>query len=139
MATFADGAFWLACLAAVKRTKERNCSRQKSEARATRGHGALAIMPEGRAAQARLVADGRCSAEPTPFLSVLDELCTIEISDDDVVMRFDITSDDVVRTIHMGAEHFRMTKRGHPVDGWTDRRFAWGVARKVTRVFKYGS
>ena len=54
-------------------------------------------------------------------------------------MRFDITGDHVVRTIHMGAEHFRMSKRGHPMDGWTDRRFAWLVAHKVTRLTKYGS
>ena len=58
--------------------------------------GAMArwpVTPEGRAAQAGLAADGICSAEPTPVLSILDELRTIEIDEDEVVMRFDNTGD----------------------------------------------
>ena len=69
--------------------------------------GAMArfpVTPEGRAAQAKLIADGLCYVEPTPFLAVLDELRTIEIGKDEVVMRFDNTGDHVVRTIHMDRE-----------------------------------
>ena len=43
--------------------------------------GAMArwpVTPEGRAAQAELAADGICTTEPTPVLSILDELRTIE-------------------------------------------------------------
>src|SRR5690349_2372212 len=72
------------------------------------GFGAMArwpVTPAGRAAQAQLIADGLCYVEPVPFLSVLDELRTIELGEKEVVMRFDNTGDLVVRTIHMGAEH----------------------------------
>ena len=63
------------------------------------------VTPEGRAAQAKLVADGLCYVEPIPFLAVLDELRTIEIGEDEVVMRFDNSGDHVVRNIHMDGEH----------------------------------
>ena len=29
---------------------------------------------------------------------------------------------------------FGMTKRGQPVDGWTDRLYEWLVARELTRL-----
>jgi len=86
--------------------------------------GAMArfpITPEGRAAQAQLVADGLCYVEPTPFLSVLDELRTIEIGDDEVVMRFDNTGDHVVRTVHMSAAHpagVQPSLQGHSIGRW---------------------
>src|SRR6188508_2622718 len=50
--------------------------------------GAMArfpVTPEGRAAQTKLLADGLCYVEPIPFLSVLDELRTIEVGKDQVV------------------------------------------------------
>ena len=68
------------------------------------GFGAMArwpVTPEGRAAQAQLIADGLCYVEPVPFLAVLDELRTIELGEDEVVMRFDNTGDHVERIIHM--------------------------------------
>jgi hypothetical protein len=86
--------------------------------------GAMArwpVTPEGRAAQATLVADGICSAEPTPVLSILDELRTIEIGEDEVVMRFDNTGDHVVRTVHMNAEHpadVQPSVHGHSIGRW---------------------
>ena len=86
--------------------------------------GAMArwpVTPEGRAAQARLAADGICSAEPTPVLSILDELRTIEIGEDEVVMRFDNTGDHVVRTVHMDAEHpadVQPSPQGHSIGRW---------------------
>jgi hypothetical protein len=86
--------------------------------------GAMArwpVTPEGRAAQRELVADGLCYVEPTPFLAVLDELRTIEIGDDEVVMRFDNSGDHVVRTIHMDAEHpadVQPSLQGHAIGRW---------------------
>jgi hypothetical protein len=86
--------------------------------------GAMArwpVTPEGRAAQAQLVADGLCYVEPTPVLSILDELRTIEIGEDEVVMRFDNTGDHVVRTVHMDAEHpadVQPSLHGHSIGRW---------------------
>lgn len=86
--------------------------------------GAMArfpVTPEGRAAQAELIADGLCYVEPTPFLAVLDELRTIEIGEDTVVMHFDNTGDHVVRTIYMNAEHpadVQPTRQGHAIGWW---------------------
>ena len=86
--------------------------------------GAMARWPvtaAGRAAQAELAADGLCFVEPTPFLSVLNELRTIDIGDDEVVMRFDNSGDPAVRTIHMDAEHPADTKpslQGHSIGWW---------------------
>ncbi len=88
------------------------------------GFGAMArwpVTPEGRAAQAQLVADGLCYVEPVPVLTVLDELRTIEVGEDAVVMRFDNTGDRVVRTIHMGVEHpanVQPSLHGHSVGRW---------------------
>jgi hypothetical protein len=88
------------------------------------GFGAMArwpVTPEGRAAQAKLVADGLCYVEPVPFLAVLDELRTIELGDQEVVLRFDNTGDLVVRTIHMGVEHpanLQPSLHGHSVGRW---------------------
>jgi hypothetical protein len=88
------------------------------------GFGAMArwpVTPEGRAAQAQLIADGLCYVEPIPFLAVLDELRTIELGQDEVVMRFDNTGDRVTRTIHMGAEHpanLQPSLHGHSIGRW---------------------
>jgi hypothetical protein len=89
--------------------------------------GAMArwpITPEGRAAQSQLVADGLCYVEPTPFLVVLDELRTLEIGADQVVLRFDNSGDHVVRTVHMGAAHpadVQPSLHGHSVGRWEGR------------------
>jgi hypothetical protein len=86
--------------------------------------GAMArfpITPEGRAAQAKLAGDGLCTVEPTPFLSVLDELRTIEVNKDEVVLRFDNSGDRIVRTIHMGAQHpadVKPSVQGHSIGRW---------------------
>ena len=86
--------------------------------------GAMArwpVTPEGRAAQAKLLADGLCFVEPTPFLAVLDELRTIEIGKNEVVMRFDNSGDHVTRTIHMDAKHpadVKPSVQGHSIGRW---------------------
>jgi hypothetical protein len=86
--------------------------------------GAMArwpITPEGRAAQAELVADGLCYVEPTPVLSILDEMREIEIGEDEIVIHFDNTGDHVLRTIHMGAEHpadVQPSRHGHSIGRW---------------------
>jgi hypothetical protein len=79
------------------------------------------VTPEGRAAQAKLVADGLCYVEPVPFLTVLDELRTIEIGEDEIVMRLDNTGDLVKRTIHMTAAHptnVQPSLHGHSIGRW---------------------
>jgi hypothetical protein len=86
--------------------------------------GAMArwpVTPEGRAAQRELVADGLCYVEPTPVLSILDEMREIEIGEDEVVIHFDNTGDHVLRTIHMGAEHpadVQPSRHGHSIGRW---------------------
>src|SRR6187551_3587707 len=88
------------------------------------GFGAMArwpVTPEGRAAQTKLVADGLCYVEPIPFLSVLDELRTIEVGKDQVVMKFDNTGDRVERVIHMTNAHpadLKPTRQGHAIGRW---------------------
>jgi len=88
------------------------------------GFGAMArfpVTPEGRAAQRELVADGLCFVEPVPFLAVLDEMRSIEIGEDEVVLHFDNTGDHVVRTVHMNAEHpadVQPSRHGHSVGRW---------------------
>jgi len=88
------------------------------------GFGAMArwpVTPEGRAAQANLIADGLCYVEPVPFLAVLDELREIRIGEDEVVMHYDNTGDHVLRTIHMNAEHpadVQPSRHGHAIGWW---------------------
>ena len=86
--------------------------------------GAMArfpVTPEGRAAQAQLLADGLCYVEPVPFLTVLDELRTIEIGENEVVMQLDNTGDRVTRRIHMTAAHpvnVQPSLHGHSIGKW---------------------
>jgi hypothetical protein len=86
--------------------------------------GAMArwpVTPEGRAAQETLVADGLCFTEPTPVLSILDELRTIEVGEKEVVLRFDNTGDHVERIVHMGAAHpanVQPSLHGHSIGRW---------------------
>ena len=88
------------------------------------GFGAMAawpITPEGRAAQAEMIADGLCFVEPVPFLAVLDEMREIEIGEDQVILHFDNTGDHVIRTVHMNAEHpadIEPSRHGHSIGWW---------------------
>ena len=88
------------------------------------GFGAMArwpITPEGRAAQQEMVADGLCFVEPVPFLAVLDEMRSIAIGEDEVVLHFDNTGDHVVRTVHMSSEHpadVQPSRHGHSIGRW---------------------
>jgi len=89
------------------------------------GFGAMARFPltaEARAIQAELRDDGLCLVEPVPFLAILDEMRSIEIGVDEVVIHFDNSGDHVVRTITMDAEHpadLQPSHHGHSV-GWWD-------------------
>jgi hypothetical protein len=86
--------------------------------------GALARFPltsEGRAAQEEMLTDGLCYAEPTPVLSIFDEMRSIELGEDEVVLHFDNTGDHVIRTVRMGAEHpadLQPSRHGHSVGRW---------------------
>jgi len=86
--------------------------------------GALArfpITPEARAAQAKMLGDGLCYAEPTPVVSIFDEMRSIELGDEEVILHFDNTGDHVIRTVHMGAEHpadLAPSYHGHSVGRW---------------------
>ena len=86
--------------------------------------GAMAqwpVTPAARQVQAKLEADGKCMTEPTPVLSILDELRTIEVGDKEVVLRFDNTGDHVDRIVHMGAQHpanVQPSTHGHSIGRW---------------------
>jgi len=88
------------------------------------GFGAMArwpITPQGRAAQAELIADGLCFVEPIPVLAVFDEMRSIEIGEDEVVLHFDNSGEHVVRTIPINAEHpaaVQPSLHGHSVGRW---------------------
>src|SRR5690606_6659704 len=88
------------------------------------GFGAMARWPitaEGRAAQREMVADGLCFVEPVPFLAVLDEMRTIQVGEDEVVIHFDNSGDHVIRTVYMNAEHpadVQASLHGHSVGRW---------------------
>ena len=86
--------------------------------------GAMARWPvtqEARAVQAKLEADGKCMTEPTPVLSILDELRTIEVGDKQVVLKFDNTGDHVDRIVHMNEQHpanVQPSLHGHSIGRW---------------------
>ena len=86
--------------------------------------GAMArwpVTPEGRAAQAGLADDGICNPDSPPVLSVFDELRTIELGDDEVVMQFDNTGDRSTRVVHMTAAHpanVQPSLDGHSIGRW---------------------
>ena len=86
--------------------------------------GAMArfpVTPKGRAAQRELTADGLCFIEPVPFLAVLDEMRSIEIRKDQVVLHFDNSGDHVLRTIHMTSTHpagVKASRHGHSIGRW---------------------
>ncbi len=91
--------------------------------------GAMArfpITPEGRAAQAKLVADGLCYVEPIPVVAILDELRTIEVGKDRVVMRLDNTGEHVDRIIPITAKHpanVKPTRQGNSIGRWDGATF----------------
>jgi len=86
--------------------------------------GAMArfpLAPEARTAQTTLAADGLCYVEPIPFLAVVDELRTIELGKDKVVMNFDNTGDHVDRVIYMTDKHpanVKPSRQGHSIGRW---------------------
>ena len=88
------------------------------------GFGAMAqfpITPEARAIQTELIADGLCFVEPVPFLAVLDELRSIEIGEDEVMIHFENSGDHVFRTIYMMDEHpadVQASRHGHSIGRW---------------------
>ena len=63
------------------------------------------VTPAGRAIQKQNKADGLCFVEPTPFLATLDELRTIRVGRNEVVIHFNNTGDDAVRTVRLNAKH----------------------------------
>ena len=86
--------------------------------------GAMArfpITPEARTIQQKLVADGLCFVEPVPFLAVLDEMRSIEIRKNEVVLHFENSGDNVLRTVHMNAKHpsgVKPSRHGHSIGHW---------------------
>jgi hypothetical protein len=86
--------------------------------------GAMArwpVTPAGRAAQAAGADDGICNPDSPPVLSIFDELRTIEVGDDQVVLQFDNTGDKSTRVIHMAAAHpanLQPSIDGHSIGRW---------------------
>ncbi len=76
----------------------------------------------GRAAQAKgKPADGICYVEPIPFQAILNEVRAIEVSDKEVVFRFDNSGDIGVRVVHINAAHPANVKPslfGHAIGKW---------------------
>jgi hypothetical protein len=86
--------------------------------------GAMAAFPlnaDAKAAQAKALGDGLCYVEPIPFGAVLDELRTIDVGKNEVVMKFDNTGDHYDRIVHMIAAHpadVKPTQQGHSIGRW---------------------
>ena len=86
--------------------------------------GAMAAFPLNAAAkaeQAKALGNGLCYVEPAPFGAVLDELRTIEVGKNEVVMKFDNTGDHFDRIVHMTDKHpadLKPTKHGHSIGRW---------------------
>jgi hypothetical protein len=86
--------------------------------------GAMAAFPlnaDAKAAQAKAAGDGLCYVEPIPFGAVLDELRTIDIGKNEVVMKFDNTGDHYDRVVHMTDKHpadVKPTQQGHSIGRW---------------------
>jgi hypothetical protein len=79
------------------------------------------IKPAGRTTQKEAKADGLCYVEPTPFLATLDEPRAIEIGSDKVVIHFDNSGDEAVRTVYLNAEHpanVKPSRFGHATGKW---------------------
>ena len=86
--------------------------------------GAMAAFPLNAAAkaeQAKALGNGLCYVEPAPFGAVLDELRTIEVAKNEVVMKFDNTGDHFDRIVHLTDKHpadVKPTKHGHSIGRW---------------------
>ena len=86
--------------------------------------GAMAAFPlnaEAKAVQAKALGNGLCYVEPIPFGAVLDELRTIDIGKNEVVMKFDNTGDHYERIVHMTDRHpadVKPTQQGHSIGRW---------------------
>jgi hypothetical protein len=86
--------------------------------------GAMArwpVTPAGRAAQATAADDGICNPDSPPVLSVFDELRTIELGQNEVVLQFDNTGDKTTRVVHMTAAHpadLQPSLDGHSIGRW---------------------
>src|SRR6187200_3601785 len=66
--------------------------------------GAMAAFPlnaDAKAVQVKQLGDGLCYVEPAPFGAILDELRTIDVAKNEVVMKFDNTGDHFERIVHM--------------------------------------
>src|SRR5262245_6793228 len=88
------------------------------------GMGAMARWPvtsAGRAAQATAADDGICNPDSPPVLSVFDELRTIDLGQNEVVLQFDNTGDKTTRVVHMTAAHpanLAPSLDGHSIGRW---------------------
>ena len=86
--------------------------------------GAMAAFPlnaEAKAVQAKQLGNGLCYVEPAPFGAILDELRTIDVGKNEVVMKFDNTGDHFERIVHMTATHpvnVQPTQHGHSIGRW---------------------
>ena len=86
--------------------------------------GAMAAFPlnaEAKAVQAKQLGNGLCYVEPAPFGAILDELRTIDVGKNEIVMKFDNTGDHFERIVHMTATHpdnVQPTKHGHSIGRW---------------------
>jgi hypothetical protein len=86
--------------------------------------GAMARFPitsEARATQQKLVADGLCFVEPVPFLAVVDEMRSIELGKDKVVLHFENSGDHVLRTVRMNGTHpagVKPSRHGDSIGHW---------------------
>jgi hypothetical protein len=83
--------------------------------------GRFPLTPAAREAQAKKIDDGLCLVEPVPFLAVLDEMRSIAVSANEVVIHFDNSGDHVIRTVHLNAEHpadVQPSLHGHSVGHW---------------------
>ena len=86
--------------------------------------GAMAAFPlnaDAKAVQAKDLGNGLCYVEPAPFGAILDELRTIDVGKNEIVMKFDNTGDHFERIVHMTATHpvnVQPSKHGHSIGRW---------------------
>jgi hypothetical protein len=86
--------------------------------------GAMAAFPindAAKAAKAKDLGNALCYVEPAPFGAVLDELRTIEVGKNEVVMKFDNTGDKFDRIIRMTDKHaanVKPSRHGDSIGRW---------------------
>jgi len=79
------------------------------------------LKAEALAIKEQAPIDGLCYVEPVPFLAILDEMRSIEVHDDRVLLHFDNSGDHVYRTVYLNAEHpadLEPSLHGHSVGWW---------------------